>query len=99
MSDTLFDLEIEWAPLYKPFGLTLLSLMLPDRCRDCGIEGHNTEHFCQGSREAGTFVLCDVCAALDPHWGIRVSDRDELLATQEDRRRRYLRKVHVSTEQ
>ena len=96
MSTALFELDdfeetrVEWVPLFKPFGLTLLSLITPDRCRDCGQAGAN-EHRIQGSRQGvGTFVLCDDCASLEPHWGIRPTDTAQARAEQNTRRLAYL---------
>lgn len=71
MSTALFNLDdfeetrIEWVPLFKPFGITLLSLIIPDRCRDCGRTDGRAQHACSGSRDAGSFVVCDDCSAID----------------------------------
>ena len=87
---TLFDLE--WAPIFKPFGLTILSLITADRCRDCGRIGGNGEHHCQGGKPgSGVFQLCDDCAALDGNWGLPVADRPRLEAEREARRDKFRR--------
>lgn len=101
--------EEPWVPLYKPHGLTLASLIVPDRCRDCGLK---MTYMHQGGSHPGigSFFLCDDCAALDgcqsrvrdrgpgwhvSRWGVchPVSDHDELSAARERRRANYLRKV------
>ena len=99
MMEALFDLDVSWLPLYKPFDLTLSSVLMAERCRDCGRTGGNTGHYCQGSRPAGIFMLCDDCAALEGRWGIQVTDRDALVAGQQQRRARYLRTIHTNGSQ
>lgn len=100
--------EAPWVPLYKPFGVTLASLIVPDRCRDCGLT--MTYMHQGGSHPAiGSFFLCDDCATLDgclsreherPDWHVSrwgvwhpETEHDELSAAREKRRANYLRKV------
>jgi hypothetical protein len=97
--EALFELEVEWTPIYKPLALNLVSLLMTDRCRDCGRTGGNTEHFCEGSRPPGHFKLCDECASLDPHWGIRCDDREAALERQRERREKYLRTIQQNRSQ
>lgn len=113
MSDALFDLadfeetRVEWVPLYKPHALTLMHLIVGDRCRDCGTR--TKDMHTGGARVGlGTFMLCEPCASLDEcregsrgpdwhasRWGMahRASDHDEMIAAREKRRANYLRKV------
>lgn len=112
MSLTLFDLadfketRVQWVPLYKPFGLTLLSVVVGDRCRDCGA----TQGTTQGSRSGiGVFMLCDACSDLDecatrPHsrgiewhvsyWGGAhpAAEHDALTNARDERRDRWRRR-------
>ena len=109
MSTALFDLSdfeetrVEWVPLFKPFGLNLASLLVGDRCRDCGTRAPSTT---QGSADSiGIYMLCDDCAQVDgcrevrpgrhvSHWGDGhpVEDHDELIEARSTRRQNYLRK-------
>lgn len=90
--------EPAWGPLFKPFTLTLLSVVTPDRCRDCGGKPGAT---CGSRPGVGVFYLCDDCAALDgctgrvsslgghlSRWGIRheVGAHDGLVDARERRR-------------
>lgn len=110
----LFELEdfaetrVEWVPLYKPFGITLLSLLIGTRCRDCGTSKTSGT---SGSRAGfGSFELCDDCAQLDccltrqherglgvhiSRWGSwhHADGHDDLTAAQTRRRAAYARKV------
>lgn len=70
MSDTLFALtdfaetRVEWAPILRPFKVTLASIIAGDRCRDCGIKVGSVAG--QGSiAGVGTFVLCETCLPFD----------------------------------
>lgn len=94
----------EWVPLYKPHGITLASVIVGDRCRDCGSKsGYNQG----GSRQdVGIYMVCDDCAQLDAcltrehdrgpewhvsHWGDvhRADEHGALMAAQARRRARY----------
>jgi hypothetical protein len=99
----------EWTPLFKPFGITLTSLVTGDRCRDCGTRAPSTQ---QGSADAiGIYAICDDCAQLDncrtsnrgsewhvSHWGDshRTDEHDELVAARDKRRANFLRKAHAA---
>lgn len=114
MSTALFDLDefeetrVEWVPLYKPFGITLASLVAGIRCRDCGTD--KTSGTSGSRRSIGSFDLCEACTDLDrcltrehsrgaewhvSRWGSahRADEHDELVAAQSKRRAAYLRKV------
>lgn len=115
--DSLFELadfeetRVEWVPLYKPIRANLLSLIVHDRCRDCGTRTKNM-HTGGASAGLGVFVLCEPCASLDrcttrthsmgpefhaSRWGMahRASEHDELIAAREKRRTNYLRKAEA----
>jgi|GEM_PF-5735172 len=72
---------VEWVPLYKPHGVTVLSVVVGDRCRDCGASaGYN-----QGGSIPGVGSLCDDCALIDECHLIEhdpVIERDEYMGTQ-----------------
>lgn len=94
-----------WVPLFKPHRLTLASILVGDRCRDCGTTSVSTV---QGSvAVVGIYTLCDACAALDDcrastrgpewhtsHWGDThpASQHDELVQARERRRDIYRRR-------
>lgn len=63
----------EWLPLYKPFGVTLASVMMGDRCRDCGARASYNQG---GAAEAGIYMVCDECAQIDGCW---VNDHELLI--------------------
>lgn len=111
--DSLFELadfeetRVEWVPLYKPIRANLLSLISPDRCRDCGRQADHM--FVGGARVGhGTFMLCEPCSSLDgctqsvrdPEWHAsrwgsahREAGHDGMIAAREKRRANYLRKA------
>lgn len=91
-----------WVPLYRPSRVTLASLTVDDRCRDCGCRSG----FNQGGAGAdiGVFMVCDDCAKIDDcrpaqrgaewhasHWGEvhPAVEHDALVAAQARRRARY----------
>lgn len=105
--DDFEETRVEWIPLFKPLGLTVASIVVGDRCRDCGArEGTSWVSV----PEVGFFMVCDECAKLDDcttrkhshgpdwhvsHWGERhrADEHDALVAAQERRRAAYLRRI------
>lgn len=113
-TDALFDLaefeetRVQWTPLYKPFGVTLLSLIVPRRCRDCGVKLSHV--VAEGSvAGVGSFAVCDACTEVEScrqivrnseawhasFWGRvhKASAHDGLVEARLNRRMNYLRQV------
>lgn len=108
MSSTLFDLDEiteAWKPMYKPFGMTLASVITPDLCRDCGAK---TSNGTGGTRDAGIFTICPGCEHLDEcetrtsiqgghlsRWGAShaAEDHDDLVEARKKRRAMYRRRT------
>lgn len=110
MSLALFDLDdfeetrVEWVPLYKPHGLTLASLIVAERCRDCGAKVSWMNG--GGGNQIGSFQVCEDCMEIDrcrdsethpgrhsSHWGSYphlAEDCEAKHAAREKRRGRYL---------